>query len=330
MTSRPIKRALAGLLLILVCGLITMAVADDTDKAVAVVNGQIILESDLKRHISMLTPQLSGKDGTIDEQRRKQLEQKVLDDLISRELMYQASQKAGIKVSAAEVEKELGFIKRQYGGGDTFQLALKKMSLTEEEMRHNIVQGKSVRKLIDQEIVSKISVTEDEIRSHYKKNREAFRRPEMVRARHILIKVAPDASEEEKRKALDEITRIQKRIKTGEDFAALAKKFSQGPSASRGGELGFFARGKMVKPFEEAAFALRAGEVSGIVETRFGYHLINVVEHNPSSIESYQSAKRKIERFLKQGKTRKAIDAYVADLKAKADIKKFIAEKEAS
>jgi len=297
--------------------------AADTDKEVARVNGQVIYERDLLRHMKLLQPQVEDKDGTVDGERRKRLEYRVLNDLIGRELMYQESRKAGISVSDEEIQSELDSLRQRYGGEETFQQVLAKMDLSQEEMTHNIRQGKAVRKFIDQEIVGKITVSEKEMRDHYKKERNSFRLPEAVRASHILIKVAPDANPSEKETAMKEIVRIRKRIKAGEDFASLAKKFSEGPSASRGGELGFFIRGKMVKPFEDTAFFLKPGEVSGVVTTQFGYHVIKVVEHRPPSIESYQSAKPKIERFLRQGKIRNAIDDYIAGVEKGADIVRY-------
>lgn len=131
--------------------------------------------------------------------------------------------------------------------------------------------------LLTPEGLAKIQkVSEDEIKKYYEQNKGQFYRQEQVKARHILLKLAPDASKEEENKVLKRIEKIRKRVLKGEDFVKLAKEFSEGPSASRGGDLGWFKRGEMVKSFEQAAFALKKGEVSKPVRTRFGYHLIKV------------------------------------------------------
>ncbi len=148
---------------------------------------------------------------------------------------------------------------------------------------------------IKKEVVAKISVSEDDMKLFYKAHQEDFKAPEMVRARHILIKVDKSASEDDKKKAKDKAEGILKRIKSGEDFAKLASEFSDDPgSKTKGGDLGLFQRGKMVPAFEEVAFSLNAGEVSDVVETRFGFHLIKVEEKKEAAIEPYDKVKEKI------------------------------------
>jgi peptidyl-prolyl cis-trans isomerase C len=125
------------------------------------------------------------------------------------------------------------------------------------------------REYISKVVVRDITVTDEDIEH------------EQVKARHILIKVSPDASDVEKKKALEKARDILKKAKEGEDFAKLAETYSDDPgSRQRGGDLGFFGRGRMVKPFEDSAFSLKPGEMSEIVETRFGYHIVKVEDNN--------------------------------------------------
>jgi peptidyl-prolyl cis-trans isomerase C len=105
----------------------------------------------------------------------------------------------------------------------------------------------------------------------------------------------------------------------------LAKEFSECPSNIKGGDLGYFGRGKMVKPFEDAAFALKTGEVSDIVETRFGYHLIKVVDKKPASVMGYEDVKDQVGQFLKKQKTGKELKGYIEELRKKAVIEKVSA-----
>lgn len=166
--------------------------------------------------------------------------------------------------------------------------------------------------------VAKTEVTEDDMKSYYKANEEAFKAPEMVKARHIMIKVGKSASEEEKNKAREKAEGILKRIRAGEDFTKLAAEFSDDPgSKEKGGELGFFARGMMVKPFEEAAFSLKPGEVSGLVETQFGFHIIQVEEKKPAGIESFDAVREKIRTKLTEDiskeRTKRLIDKALKD-----------------
>ncbi len=180
-------------------------------------------------------------------------------------------------------------------------LARKKGLDKDERIREQI--GYYTDEILAQELLrrelSNVAVTDEDMESYYKANMDTFKQPEMVRARHILIKVDKSASEEEKAKAKEKAEGILKRIKAGEDFAKLAKEYSDDPgSKANGGELGFFARGRMVEPFEEAAFALKPGEVSGVIQTDFGFHIIKVEEKKAAGVEPFEEAKEKVRSQL--------------------------------
>jgi peptidyl-prolyl cis-trans isomerase C len=181
-----------------------------------------------------------------------------------------------------------------------------------------------IQKYIDDELALSTNVSDEEIKSFYDSHPESFTKPEQVRARHILIKVDSNAGEAQKKEARKKLAAVQARLKKGEDFAELAKKFSEGPSKSKGGDLGLFRRGQMVKPFEEVAFALPVGQVSDIVETQFGYHLIKVEEKIPASIIKFDEIKERLKAFLQQRKIGAKVQAHIAQLKEKAKIERFL------
>jgi peptidyl-prolyl cis-trans isomerase C len=166
-------------------------------------------------------------------------------------------------------------------------------------------------------------VPEPEVRAYYDSHPDFFKQPEKIRASHILIKVDPQADSPKKEEARQQLEQIQQKLDSGEDFGALAKAFSQGPSSSRNGDLGYFGHGQMVKPFEDAAFALKPGEVSGIVETNFGYHLIKVYDKKPETMTPFYEARSKIEEHLKQDKIRKEIGELIEKLKQRAVVQKY-------
>jgi len=151
---------------------------------------------------------------------------------------------------------------------------------------------------------SRVQVSEDEVKTYYEENQADFSSPETVEARHILIKVNKDADEAAVEAARRRAQAIYERAVQGEDFAKLAKEFSEGPSRNQGGYLGTFGRGKMVKPFEEKAFALKAGEISAPVRTDFGWHIIKVEKHNPAHTLTLEEAQNKIRGLLTDKKTR--------------------------
>jgi peptidyl-prolyl cis-trans isomerase C len=292
----------------------------------AVVNGSVITQAELDSQINMIIDRLhkSGQFPSISE--LGQIKMQVLDNLIARELLYQESQKKGFKADQKVVDAQLGRLKAQFPNEAEFQNALSRMDLTEAGLRSKIERDLAIRRLVDDQISRKVSVSDKEIREYYESNPEAFQTPERVRASHILIKVDADSDESQKTEAQDKISQIQKKLKTGEDFSALAKEYSEGPSGPKGGDLGYFTRGQMVKPFEDAAFSMKSGEVSEMVETRFGYHLIKVTDKTSESIVAYEDVKEKLGEFLKQRKVQQEIEPYVNTLEKQAQIERLVKE----
>jgi peptidyl-prolyl cis-trans isomerase D len=149
------------------------------------------------------------------------------------------------------------------------------------------------------DFLDKVTITEKEISNFYELNQENFRNPKQIKARHILLKVSPDASESEETKTKEKALSLLKRAKDGEDFAVLAKKYSQDPAASKGGDLGYFTQGQMVKPFEELAFSLKKGEIGGPVRTQFGWHIIQVDNIKESTVQTLSEVRNQIVTTIK-------------------------------
>jgi len=206
----------------------------------------------------------------------------------------------------------------------TVEEAIAKMKVTEAEIRSQLEKGLAIDDLLKSKVVKDIRVTEAETKKYYDEHTEQFKQAEQVKASHILIQVAPDASDEKKAEAKQKITVVQEKLNKGEEFATVAQEFSEDPGKSNGGDLGFFQRGQMVKPFEDAAFALEAGKVSGVVETQFGYHIIKVNEKKPETTLGFSDVKDELEQHLQQQKIREKIEDYLGQLRQNAKIEKFI------
>lgn len=178
------------------------------------------------------------------------------------------------------------------------------------------------KEALKREVVDKIVVTEEDMKSYYNVNKEAYKIPETVRARHILVKAPKDATEAEKAESSKKAEEILKRIKAGEDFAGLATEFSDDKgSKGKGGDLGFFPRGRMAKPFEDAAFSLKPGEVSDIVETKFGYHIIKLEDIKEAKLRSFEDVKKETKNALLKLYKSEKVKAYVDDAMDKAGVK---------
>jgi peptidyl-prolyl cis-trans isomerase D len=153
-------------------------------------------------------------------------------------------------------------------------------------------------------IAAQINPSDEDIRTRYDANPDDYQKPEEVHARHILFKVAPTASPEEKEAARNKAADVLKQLEAGGDFAALAQKNSEDGTASAGGDLGWFGRGRMVAPFEQAAFALAPGAMSQIVESPFGFHIIKVEEKRAAGVESLEEARPKIIEAVRSERAR--------------------------
>jgi peptidyl-prolyl cis-trans isomerase C len=294
-----------------------------TDKA-AVVNGTVITQDELDSQMNMVVDRLQASGRFPDVSQLEEIRGQVLENLIARELLYQESQKKGIKISEEEVNEQLVSLKGQFPNEEEFNKALKRMNLTEASIKEKLARDLSLKKLIDHEVAPKVKLSDMDIRAFYENNPETFKQPERVKASHILVKVDPKADASQKAEAQKKIDLVQAKLQKGEDFGALAKEYSEGPSGPKGGELGYFTRGQMVKPFEDAAFAMKPGEVSGKVETRFGYHLIKVTDKTPETTMSYDDVKDRLGEFLKQKKMQEEINVYVKRLEEQAKIERFV------
>lgn len=291
---------------------------------IAVVNGKGISRKDFDKEINAMRKRMMMQGQQVDEAQFGDIQKNLLEMLINRELLYQESQKSGKKVEETAVNEEFSNWKKQFPDEAQFKNIMAMMSLSEESIKDQIRQRISVQQFIEKEIGSKIKVSEEDIKAFYDGNKDAFKQPEEVKASHILIKVDAAGDAAKKAEARKKIEEIQGKLKKGEDFATLAKASSDCPSKDRGGDLGTFGRGEMVKPFEDAAFALKPGEVSDIVETQFGFHLIKSSEKKAEKTMSYEEVKDQIAERLKQEKELSEATQYSEKLKEKAKIEKYL------
>jgi peptidyl-prolyl cis-trans isomerase C len=289
-------------------------------KNVAVVNGEAITRERYDREVDRATQRFAGQGQPPQPQMVETVKQRVLDFMVEETLLYQECKKRGIKPDEAAVDAEFAKLKQQVGSDEKFQTFLTAMNATEAEVKNDMARRLAIKELIQKEVMDEIEVTDAEVRAFYDDNPKFFVKGEQVKASHILIKVNTDADEATKAAAKAKIEKAAQRVKDGEDFATVATEVSEGPSNAKGGDLGSFQRGQMVKPFEDAAFALNPGEVSGVVETDFGYHIIKVSEKTAPSTIPFAEVKPKIEQHLKQEKTKVAFGEFVKKLKDGAAI----------
>lgn len=292
----------------------------------AVVNGKAITQAELERELAGMLNEL-GNRGTVPEQSQMEaLKKNLLEELISQELLAQEAMKLGVKVDEALVNDRLKMLKSRFPSEEEFKNVLSRNNLSESEMKSQMEKGLLIHEVLSREVIRKVTISPQESKEYYDTHPDDFKQPEQVRASHILIQVGPKAEPDQKVKAKWEIEEVRKKLSKGGDFAALAKEFSQCPSKTQGGDLGFFERGQMLKPFEDAAFSLKPGQTSGIVETESGYHLIRVTEKKPAGMLPFENVREELEEHLKQAKTRMEAGRYVEGLRAKAKVERLTPE----
>ena len=206
-----------------------------SEDKIAVVNGVVITRSEFNRAVGFAKQRALQMGKPLDD---AQLKEGILKQLIGSELLYQESKKEGIKVDQKAVDERLEQWKKRFPNEEEYKKALSNLNLSLPQMKEDIKRGMTIEKLIVTRFVDKTTVPEKDIKAYYDSNSNLFKQPEQVRASHILIKVEPNAKESEKEDALKKIKEVQEKQKKGDDFAKLAKEYSQGPSNAKGGDLG--------------------------------------------------------------------------------------------
>ncbi|PIE67934.1 MAG: hypothetical protein CSA23_01460 [Deltaproteobacteria bacterium] len=318
-----ITAAFVSMLAILMTVPVICYAADSAAGQVATVNGKVLTRQDLDREMKLVALKLAHQGRSVDSKQMKRYEGKIRETLINRALLLEKSQAMGVSIKDAQVAKALIEFKGMFPDDKSYRKALADMGFSEATLKEKIKDGLTIKSLIDKEVLSNVSVSDKAVRSYYDDNPSLFQQPEQVKASHILVKVSPDAGEAQKNKARTAIESLKTRIDKGESFATLAMENSDCPSKAKGGDLGFFGREQMVKPFSDAAFVLEPGQTSDVVETRFGYHLIRVTDRKQERTMAYNDVKASISARLRQQAEEKQVNTYLEKLKEHADIKRF-------
>jgi len=294
--------------------------ASSPTTVVARVNGVDIIKAELERAKKIILSRNQMGQATMNDEMSKKVEEAALNQIIAKELLYQDGKKLEIKDLDKRVQEKVAENKARFKSPADYEKALKEMDMTEKEVETFTKEDMVIGNLIETKIVATAKVTDDEAKKFYNDNKDKFRREESVRASHILVAADQKASAEDKKKAKEKAESLLKQLKGGADFAELAKKESSCPSSAQGGDLGFFGKGQMVPEFEKAAFGLKPGEVSDVVETQFGYHIIKVAEKKDAETVPFEEAKERIVQFLTQQKVQKGISDRVEELRKKGKV----------
>jgi peptidyl-prolyl cis-trans isomerase C len=252
---------------------------------------------------------------------QEQLYFTALERLIEQELILQHALASGVEVTEEELNARIEELKGFAGGEERFQQILAENNATMDDVRRDMRSNLIVQEFVEKRRSELSSVTDTDVQGYYDSHPEEFGPKPQVHAQHILIRTAPEMSEEDKAAARTRAEGLAKQARQGADFAALAEKHSEDPTATQNrGDLGWFSRGSMVPPFEEAVFAMKPGEVSDVVETQFGYHVIKLLEAGQTEGMPFEQVAPGIRNRLGEEGLQDRFRAVVDSLRAAGDV----------
>ena len=291
---------------------------------IATVNGVEISRSKMQAQVShKINQQGMGSGGITQPGTYKTIQEEVLEQLIVQELLWQEAQRREFVVSGEDVEQQLQKMKSGFDSDMAFLFKIKEGGFTEATYRDDIRQQRSAQRMLHEGIVPDIAISDEDVKKFYNENLDRLSSPEQVRARHILI-IPKSDDDEGKRLAHEKLAAVQKALEGGTSFALVAMEHSEGSSATGGGDLGFFERGQMVPAFETVAFALQPGEISDVVETRFGYHIIKVEEHHERQTVPVEEASDRIRDYLRQQRLRSEVETLLTQLREEGEVEIYL------
>ena len=281
----------------------------------AIVNGTVISNEAVSFELDRLVRFYMSHGMTMDEIKKNlpKLEEKALDQAIGAKLLLDRTSQLDIHVSPADIDAEVAKVITQVGGEENYHKALAAQNLSENDFRKELEKGAKVNKLVEQACSNVPEPTDEEVANFFNAHKTEFVEEPKVLCQHILVKGTSS-------EAFEKIRAIRERIMNGGDFAEEARKNSDCPSGQQGGSLGRFGRGMMVPEFDKVAFEMKKGDVSDIVTTQFGYHIIYKADEKGGRAQTLVDVHDQIKDLLRHEARGKAMDAFVAELKASATI----------
>jgi peptidyl-prolyl cis-trans isomerase C len=289
---------------------------------VAVVDGKDVTQGEIDAETMKMMDMASRKmPPERIAQMKDRFAEQAMENLILKTILVEQIDKENVTISDEEKTEAITKFTSSLPAGVTMDDLIAKNNWTKEEFDKNLTMDLRINKLLENQTKSVATPTEADLKKFYDENKERFDVPESVTASHILI--ATEATDDDAVKATKKAKaeELRKKLVEGADFAAVASESSDCPSKTRGGDLGSFTKGQMVKPFEEAAYSQKVDEIGPVVETQFGYHIIKVTKHEQARTLPFDEVKDRLAKVLESQNKQEVARTYIEGLKAKANIK---------
>ncbi|MES1255114.1 MAG: peptidylprolyl isomerase [Acidobacteriota bacterium] len=265
--------------------------------------------------------QAEAKAGSqVPPEKRNEVLRGILDELVTYHMLAQEARNMKIVVTDADVDAEVAKIQQSFPTEDTFKQILAQRGVTPQQLREQTRRTLQAQKVVDAAVTSKVAVQDSEVDEFYNKYTDRFKEGDTVHAMHIFIAVPPGTDPTQKDQAKAKATAVLKQLRGGADFATIARTESNDASAAQGGDLGFVEKGVAPKAFDDAAFALKPGSLSDIVDMGNGYDIIKVVEKRAPRTVPLAEVRDKVKAFLFQGQRHAKLERFIAEVKTKTKV----------
>jgi peptidyl-prolyl cis-trans isomerase SurA len=293
------------------------------DGIAAIINDEIITISEVREAMGLdlegLRQQYSGR--TLQTQ-AKQLYSRTLGNLVNLRLQLERARKLNLHVEDEDVARHIETLKKQNQvSNEQLEQMLQSRGMTLEAYRQQVREGLLVAKVVNAEVRSRLVVLDTELREVYQRRQEQYRVPGELTVSHILFLVSPQASSEDVERAHQRASEVLQKLRAGGNFAELARQYSDGPSADQAGLLGTFRSGELLPGFEEAAANLQPGQISDIVRTRVGFHIIRVESRQEGAYKTFEAVREDIKAELLHAKTEQKYQEWLDSLRQSAYVK---------
>lgn len=294
---------------------IRSADADTADRIVAIVNDEVITEADVASRVSAFLQ--DDQPATEKPRDPAVVRDMMLHRLIEQRLILQEAKRLGVTVRPEEILDRLDEVRSRFTSDMELEGSLEEAGLSLERLKEQLRDQLMVERVVDSKVRATIVVSPQEVANEVRAHPELGKPGDRVRARHILIRVHESRSEAQARALIEDVRR---QLDAGAEFAALATRYSEDPHAEEGGAMGWVAQGELLPELDAALFSLKAGELSSPIQTRLGFHLVEVEERKSASSLTIMEANHAVHQQLYQRKTQEAFARWAAELARRAYI----------
>lgn len=311
---------LFGLILLSFAGVPFASGAQPVSKVVATVNGAKLTEAELNQEINILMPMNQDFHGKTSEEKMEKIKAKAMKNLVDLELRAQDAEAKGIKIPSSEFDVDYNKMLAKFKTKKALKAAYQDSGFTDKSFKRMIERKLLADKIRLAEVDGAVTITQEKVKSHYTANVARYSKPEEFRASHIMVKVDPSLSSEEKLALKTKAENLLKRIKAGEKFEEIAINESDDLSKIKGGDLGYFHAGQTQPEFDAALFKLKVGEISDVVETLYGFHIIHLTERRAPRVIPFDEIQDRIKKDLVDTEKKQLLENWMDKLYKKAKI----------